>query len=390
MMIDKNKEPQFSQPFRQILLMVLVLVLVAVLGWFIYPLIAPVLAANPYLNGFILIVFGFGVVACFWQVMQLISSVSWIEGFALDRPGHEFVRAPRLLASLSALLSTTRARRGLTSTSTGSILDSVATRLDEARDITRYIVNLLIFLGLLGTFFGLATTVPAVVETIRSLNPSESEEGIAVFDRLMSGLGDQMDGMGTAFSSSLLGLAGSLVVGLLELFAGHGQNRFYRELEEWLSSITRIGFSTEPDAQQSQSYSAQPVGEMGSLDLTEMRDLMIRSEERRLETDARLLALTETISRLSDRLEAGNSQSAGMDTGAFDRLAASQETLASSLNDRADEAGGMDGEARMRLRNIDVQLLRILEEMSAGRQDSVAELRAEIAALTQAISQQRG
>jgi len=129
---------------------------------------------------------------------------------------------------------------------------------------------------------------------------------------------------------------------------------------------------------------------MGSLDLTEMRDLMIRSEERRLETDARLLALTETISRLSDRLEAGNSQSAGMDTGAFDRLAASQETLASSLNDRADEAGGMDGEARMRLRNIDVQLLRILEEMSAGRQDSVAELRAEIAALTQAISQQRG
>jgi len=202
-MIDKNKEPQFSQPFRQILLMVLVLVLVAVLGWFIYPLIAPVLAANPYLNGFILIVFGFGVVACFWQVMQLISSVSWIEGFALDRPGHEFVRAPRLLASLSALLSTTRARRGLTSTSTGSILDSVATRLDEARDITRYIVNLLIFLGLLGTFFGLATTVPAVVETIRSLNPSESEEGIAVFDRWLLACWNCSQAMGkTGFTVS--------------------------------------------------------------------------------------------------------------------------------------------------------------------------------------------
>jgi len=117
---------------------------------------------------------------------------------------------------------------------------------------------------------------------------------------------------------------------------------------------------------------------------------MARGEERRQETDARLSALTDTISRLSERIEAGNTGSPSMDTGAFDRLAASQETLASSLNDRADEAGGLDGEARMRLRNIDVQLLRILEEMSAGRQDSVAELRAEIAALTQAITQNRG
>ena len=388
MMIDKNKEPQFSQPFKQILLMVFVLVLVGVLAAFIYPLVAPVLAANPYLNGFILFVFGVGVIACFWQVIQLISSVSWIEGFALDRPGHEFVRAPRLLASLSALLSNTRARRGLTSTSTGSILDSVATRLDEARDITRYIVNLLIFLGLLGTFYGLAVTVPAVVETIQSLNPSESEEGVAVFDRLMVGLGEQMDGMGTAFSSSLLGLAGSLVVGMLELFAGHGQNRFYMELEEWLSSITRVGFATEPDAPQAPAYAPVAGGDPAAgQQIMEMRDFLIRSEERRAETDARLLALTESITRLSDRLASQTAQSPGFDTSSFERLAASQETLASSLNERADDAGGLDAETRMRLRNIDVQLLRILEEMSAGRQDSVAELRAEIAALAQAITQ---
>ena len=132
----------------------------------------------------------------------------------------------------------------LSSSSTRSILDSVATRIDEAREITRYIVNVLIFLGLLGTFYGLATTVPAVVETIRSLAPQEGEESIAVFNRLMTGLEKQLGGMGVAFASSLLGLAGSLIVGLLELFAGHGQNRFYRELEEWLSSITRVGFSS--------------------------------------------------------------------------------------------------------------------------------------------------
>mgnify|MGYP007000383185 len=128
-----------------------------------------------------------------------------------------------------------------------SILDSVATRLDEARDITRYIINLLIFLGLLGTFYGLATTVPAVVETIRTLAPKEGQSAIEVFDKLMSGLENQLGGMGTAFASSLLGLAGSLVVGLLELFSGHGQNRFYMELEEWISSFTRVSVFSAPD-----------------------------------------------------------------------------------------------------------------------------------------------
>jgi len=131
----------------------------------------------------------------------------------------------------------------ISSTSSRSLLDSVATRIAELRDITRYIVNLLIFLGLLGTFYGLATTVPAIVDTISNLEPRDGETGADVFRRLQSGLEAQMGGMGVAFASSLLGLAGSLVVGLLELFAGHGQNRFYRELEEWLSTITRLGFA---------------------------------------------------------------------------------------------------------------------------------------------------
>ena len=244
MFMDRDQEPQFSQPFRQIVSMVVILILVAVGGFFAYPSVSPIFLASPYLNGVIAAVFVVGVLACFWQVLTLISSVNWIEGFALDRPGHEFTASPRLLASLSAMLKDTRARQSLTSSSTRSILDSVATRLDEARDITRYIVNLLIFLGLLGTFYGLATTVPAVVDTIRTLAPQEGQDSMDVFDNLMSGLEDQLGGMGTAFASSLLGLAGSLVVGLLELFAGHAQNRFYSELEEWLSSITKLTLFT--------------------------------------------------------------------------------------------------------------------------------------------------
>src|SRR5690606_16198994 len=187
-------------------------------------------------------VFLLGVVTCFWQVLILAQSVSWIENFVRHKAGAEDAAPPRLLAPLASLLRSRKASRLTINASSGrSILESVAQRIDEARDITRYLINLLVFLGLLGTFWGLATTVPAVVDTIRSLAPTEGESGLDVFGKLMGGLESQLGGMGTAFSSSLLGLAGSLVVGLLELFAGHGQNRFYRELEEWLSSITRIG-----------------------------------------------------------------------------------------------------------------------------------------------------
>lgn len=241
---DIEAEPQFSQPVRQVLMMLLVLGLTGFGAFVALPRVLPVFQTNPYLNGFIAFVFVIGVLACFWQVWQLIQSVRWLEDFARKRDSGLQIQAPLLLAPLATLLRSRGKRMQINTTSTRSILDSVATRIDEAREITRYIVNLLIFLGLLGTFYGLATTVPALVDTIRGLAPEDGETGTEVFSRLMSGLDTQLSGMGVAFASSLLGLAGSLVVGLLELFAGHGQNRFYRELEEWLSSITKLGFSS--------------------------------------------------------------------------------------------------------------------------------------------------
>ena len=238
--LRKSKVLEFSQPTRPTFLMILVLIFVFIGAYLMFPTISPLFLAAPYLNGIIVGVFVLGICACFFQIISIARSVSWIEDFALDRPGHEFSEAPRLLLPLASLLKDSRTRTALNATSARSILDSVATRLDEARDITRYIINLLIFLGLLGTFYGLATTVPAVVETIRTLAPKEGQTAIEVFDKLMSGLETQLGGMGTAFASSLLGLAGSLVVGLLELFSGHGQNRFYMELEEWISSFSRF------------------------------------------------------------------------------------------------------------------------------------------------------
>ncbi len=378
--------PQFSQPVRQIVIMLLILALSLVGAYVAWPRVSAVFLANIWLNGFIFMVFVIGVMACFLQVFSLISSVNWIEGFAAETPGHHLTHAPRMLAPLAALLRTRDSRRQITASSARSILDSVATRIDEARDITRYIVNLLVFLGLLGTFFGLATTVPAVVETIRSLAPNPDEPGLAVFDRLMAGLEEQLGGMGTAFSSSLLGLAGSLIVGLLELFAGHGQNRFFRELEEWLSTITRLGVAGGETEGEGGGSALVPVIDAIGEQVEAMQAMLSQAEIGRRAMDARLAELGGALDRLGERIEAD----AGA-TAALDRLAAGQERMIAALEaEAAGEAGapaGSDAEQRMRLRSIDVQLLRILEEISVGRQESVTDLRAEIASLTAAVRQ---
>ncbi|MHC9235339.1 biopolymer transporter ExbB [Pseudooceanicola sp. 502str34] len=377
----REAEPQFSQPVRQILLMLIVLGLTGVVAFFIAPRVLPVFLSNPYLNGLIGFVFVVGVVSCFWQVAQLVSSVRWIEAFASDRLEAEGVQAPRLLAPLATLLRSRSKRMQISSSSSTSILESVVTRIEEQREITRYVVNVLIFLGLLGTFYGLATTVPAVVDTIRSLAPQEGDSGVEVFNRLMTGLEAQLGGMGTAFSSSLLGLAFSLVVGLLELFAGHGQNRFYRELEEWLSSITRVGFAGgESDGQSDQSILATAMDQMVE-NMQTLVEMNAATDANRAMLDEKLANLADAVERLAYRLGDQNPTQA-----ALLRVAEGQEKLIDRFN-RSEAGEGIDAESRMRLRSIDVQMLRILEEISAGRQETMSELRTDIAALSRVVAQ---
>ena len=372
-------EPQFSQPVRQVLMMLLVLGLTGFGGFLALPRVLPVFQANTYLNGFIGFVFVIGVLACFWQVWQLIQSVRWLEDFARKPNSDAQIKAPLLLAPLATLLRSRGQRMQINTTSTRSILDSVATRIDEAREITRYIVNLLIFLGLLGTFYGLATTVPALVDTIRGLAPEDGETGTEVFARLMNGLDSQLSGMGVAFASSLLGLAGSLVVGLLELFAGHGQNRFYRELEEWLSSITKLGFSSGDNDGAGDMGTAGVILDQMVEQMEAMQLLFARSEEGRSEVEYRLGQLSDTLERMTERMEA-----TAPSATAFARIADSQDRLIDVLTHKS-ENEGLDSESRMRLRSIDVQMLRILEEVAAGRQETMAELRTDLNAIGRAL-----
>ncbi|MTH35748.1 hypothetical protein GL279_14165 [Paracoccus limosus] len=388
-------EPHFSQPVRQVVLMLIVLALVGTGAWFAYGRILPIFAANPLLNGAILLVFALGVLTCFWQVAQLVKSVSWIERFAASHAGPALVGEPatdvppRLLAPLAAMLGARGPALGAISTeSARSIQDSVATRIDEARDITRYLANLLIFLGLLGTFYGLATTVPAIVETIRTLAPDQGQSGVEVFDKLMHGLETQLGGMATAFSSSLLGLAGSLVVGLLELFASHGQNRFYRELEEWLSSFTRIGFAGGEGGLDQAALVEFLDGFGARLDGLQAyyadRDLL--RDEEAADADARSIALADQVSRLvellgsdRDRLTVqllaereATTEAQSRLLSVLDRIAQGQEALAGTVG-RSDPAL-LDGlqrlaEGQERLAAppaADPALLKGLKQLSAG------------------------
>jgi hypothetical protein len=369
----------FSQPIRAITTMLLVCILVGAGAWLIHGTVLNILDTNPVLNGLIGFVFLVGVLSCFWQVWILAQSVYWIENFVRGAAEAETEAPPRLLAPLAALLRSRSARMSISASSSRSIQDSVVQRIDEARDITRYLINLLVFLGLLGTFWGLATTVPAVVETIRSLAPQEGESGLDVFGKLMGGLESQLGGMGTAFSSSLLGLAGSLVLGLLELFAGHGQNRFIRELEEWLSSITRLGYAGDGEGAD-QNALGLLVDHMAQ-QMEELQALFSQNEANRYQSDAKISELASAMVRMADRIEPDKSQ-----TALLRRIAEGQDKLLEAME--ANEGGsGNDPESRMRLRSIDVQLLRILEEMSAGRQETLTDLKTDIAQLTSAIRQ---
>ena len=404
---DGKAEPQFSQPVRQIIMMLIALGLAVTAGVFAAPSVLPIFEANPYLNGLIFFVFGVGLVACFWQVAQLVSSVRWIEGFAGGTLDVDGVRAPQLLAPLATLLRSRNKRMQLSSTSTSSILDSVATRIDEAREITRYLVNLLIFLGLLGTFYGLATTVPAVVDTIRSLAPQDGEESLDVFNRLMKGLESQLGGMGVAFGSSLLGLTGSLIVGLLELFAGHGQNRFDRELEEWLSGITRIGLSSAEGEGGTDTQVLSALVDTMNDQIDMLQQLFSQSETGRNQADEKVGDLAASVTQLlqltkqqqaerdndplarqlADRLAEQSTEQARLNE-TLGRIATGQDALVRHL-EKAETGEGVDAESRMRLRSIDVQMLRILEEISAGRQETMSELRADLAALGRSLAAPR-
>jgi hypothetical protein len=237
--------------------MLLFLILCSLVVVVLYRQIQVAFMSNPGLNALIVFVLTMGILLAFRQVIRLFPEVSWVNSFRLADPGLAVARPPVLLAPMAVILGERAGRMAISSATMRGLMDSIATRLDEARDISRYMTSLLVFLGLLGTFWGLIETVGSVGKVIQSLKVG-GEAG-AVFDSLREGLAAPLSGMGISFSSSLFGLAGSLVLGFLDLQTSQAQNRFYMELEDWLAT-TVTDLENEPRA----GSPSAPTGEMRS------------------------------------------------------------------------------------------------------------------------------
>ena len=239
---DDSDYFHMTRPRRYTGGMVLFLILASLIAAALFDRIAQAFAANVFLNGLILGVLLVGIIYTFAQVFRLTPSVQWIENFRMDDHGaigHHDYAPPDLVAPMAAMLRDRSGSTSLSATALGSILDSIGSRLDESREISRYMIGLLVFLGLLGTFWGLLQTISSVSESIRALTPAAGASQ-SVFEELIAGLEAPLSGMAIAFSSSLFGLSGSLILGFLDLRAGQAQNRFYNELEEYLSTRTQV------------------------------------------------------------------------------------------------------------------------------------------------------
>jgi hypothetical protein len=369
-----------TRPTRTIVWMLVFLAAVAGAVVAVRSALAAAFGANPYFNGMILAVLAAGILVNMRQVLDLGREAAWIDAFRAGGRAPADGTVPRLLAPMARMLGRQgEGRFSLSALSMRSLLDGIRSRLDEARDVARYMTGLLIFLGLLGTFWGLLVTVGAVSDIIGGLSVG-SGDSAAVFERLKSGLRAPLGGMGTAFSSSLFGLAGALVVGFLDLQAGHAQNRFFNELEEWLSGVTRLssgGLAADGDGSVPAYVQALLEQTADSLDRLQ-RSLADGEQDRRLAHD-RLFALTEQIARLTDQMRA--------EMRLFESLAETQAQLRPVLRGLADAgASGWDEGARAHLRNLDVGVTRISEEAEAGRERLLRELRAELRVLSRTIA----
>ncbi len=219
--------------------MTIFLIIAAFVALVLYAQILTAFRSNPGLNAVIIAVLAIGIGLSFRQIFRLFPEIRWVNTFRVAEPGVEVDRPPVLLAPMATLLGDRIGRMAISTQTMRSILDSIQMRLDEDRDMGRYLTSLLIFLGLLGTFWGLLQTVGAVASTIQNLDVSSSNTGV-IFEDLKAGLAAPLQGMGVAFSSSLFGLSGSLILGFLDLQAGQGQNMFYNDLEDWLSTVTDL------------------------------------------------------------------------------------------------------------------------------------------------------
>jgi hypothetical protein len=360
------------------------LVLVVVIA--LFPALEQAFSANLAINGVIIATLLFGCIFVFRQVLSLTPEIEWIETYKKrDETATAVAATPRLLAPMAALMADERSSLKLSAMSMRSLLDSLASRLDEGREISRYMIGLLIFLGLLGTFWGLLSTISSIGDTIKSLTVGGGDISV-MFDDLKRGLETPLSGMATAFSSSLFGLGGSLILGFLDLQAGQAQSRFYNDLEEWLSSQTKLSTASSliVDGEGGGSANAFTTAllEQSADSLDKLSRVISRSEEGRKQVNDALMGLTEQMAALGDQIKENQGLMATVAGGQKDM----QDVLKKLADNASNQSLNLDEGSKSHLRNMDVHLKSLNENSEKAGDKLVEEIRGEFKLLARTLA----
>jgi hypothetical protein len=369
-----------TRPLRFLIRMAVFLAAVAVVVGVLSSGLQKAFSHNVGLNALIVVILFFGIGFNFRRVYVLNREVRWVDDYRRGQPAIS-ASTPKLLAPLATMLGERRDRFNLTPLTMRSLLDGLSSRFDESHEIALYFTGLMIFLGLLGTFWGLSQTVGSIGDVIRNLTVA-GDDPQAAFAGLKQGLEQPLSGMGTAFSTSLIGLSGSLVVGFLDLQAVQAQNAFYNDLEDWLSAQTKISAGTGIGESGDQSVPAyiQALLEQTADSLDNLQRVIARGEESRIASNNNLRALTERLSTLADQMKTEQSLML--------KLAESQMEMKPILARLAESRAGqgVDETTRGHIRNIDSSLSRMVDEAAAARDELVRDIRNEFRLLTRTIA----
>ena len=372
-----------TRPSGYLIRMLVFLVAVGIVAALLSPVLITAFNNNPVLNSLILLILLLGIGWNLNQVLRLRPEVTWLETYQTSRSRLAALPSPKLLAPMASMMAI-REGRGhgdarqftLSATAMRSLLDGIASRLDESRELSRYMTGLLIFLGLLGTFWGLLKTVTSVSDVIGSMTLGNGDMNL-MFEQLKTGLARPLAGMGTAFSASMYGLAGALVLGFLDLTAGQAQNRFFNDLEEWLAGLTRLSSGILSEGEGSVPVYVQALLEQTAENMESLQRVLTRDEENRAQVNQAVMTLNERLAALADTMRANQHLML--------RIAESQTALGPALQRLAEMQGG-DEISRSHLRNIELFLQRLLTETEQGRSRATTDLRNDLRLLTRTVA----
>ena len=376
-----------NSPSRFIQRMIVFIILNLVLGFFLISSLVDAFLTNPIINGLIFSVLAFGIIIIFRQVYTLLPEIEWIEGYKRNKStgltGNVKTKKLILLAPMAGMLVEHKGRFTISSLAMRSLLDSLNLRLDETREISRYLIGLLVFLGLLGTFWGLLSTIESVGTVINSLGVA-GEDSTSMFLKLKEGLKQPLNGMGTAFSSSLFGLSGSLILGFLDIQASQAQNQFYNDVEEWLSSMSLISVNPSSNKDSKKIHEegvpvyVQALLEQTAESIDSLQRTLGRGEDERKHLADNFANLAEKMSAVADQIKT-NQKNIEKNNGNSVDIKPIVDLMKDNLN-------GFDEPTKEHIRSMDISIKRLVEENNQANKQLVSELRSEIKLLAKTIS----